>query len=169
MVVSVCYDTTMTTPSEYVEDRLGAHTVWQDSQRVIDDLTQEQRTRDGLAASLRSLRAELEVRQALLLDKIVTQHADDTKRPTEAQIERELKADVAKDGMCQQLKADIVTNQNHLDQSEGKVRTMEIRAKALTARMNQLSGILAFYTSCKNAQTEARRQAVGSPATNWPF
>lgn len=159
----------MTTPIEYVEKELGAHTVWEETRRVLTDLEEGQRTRDSLSASLRVLRHDLEVRQSFLLDKIITDHEGDVKRPAEAQIDRELKAAMAKDAVCQQMKVDIVNNQNHLEDVEGKVRTMEFRLKALTARTTDIAGILQFYAACKNAQTEARKLQVGNPAISWPF
>lgn len=157
------------TPVEFVEDGLDAHKVWKEVQEVTNELDEVGRGRDALSAKLRFLRGQLEERELEIADKIRAENVDLVKPLSEAAFAREHKTRVAHDGECKATNEEISDMQAAHDSAVGRARTLEFRARALTARMNNISQMLNFYAACKSAETEARRQQVTNPATRWPF
>lgn len=157
------------TPVEYVEDRLGAHKVWEDSQTVTEQLHQAMRTRDALNAGVKKLQLELEDREIELTDIVTKGYADLVKQPSQAQIDRDVRSTFDNDDQHRSMRQAIATQRMNLDAAETEVRALEFKGRSLTARMHELASILKFYTACKDAQTQARSMSVSNPAVSWPF
>lgn len=157
------------TPVEYVENGLDAHKVWEESQEVVRRLTDARRMRDELARSVKKARLELDEFEAELIDTVQSGYAKLVKPPSQAQIDRDTKAEVANSVEHRGMRHRIADQQGYLDAAETEVRNLESQARALDSRMKELAAILHFYAACKQAETLARSMALGNPAVTWPF
>ena len=157
------------TPVEYVEDSLGAHKVWEDSQAATEQLHGAMRTRDALNATVKNLLLELEDLEADLIDTVQQRYANLAKPPSQAQIDRDVKSTIANDEDHRTRRRTIGDQRLHLEAAETEVRHLEFKCRSLTARMHELAAVLKFYTACKDAESLARQMTVGSPAARWPF
>lgn len=157
------------TPVEYVENGLGAHKVWEDSQKVNAELHQAMRTRDALIVDARRLQDRLEARETELLDNLLGAYANMPKQPSQAQVERDLKSEVSHDEEHGAVRKAFSEAQSNRDAAVSEVRALEFQSRALTARMLEIGDVLKFYAACKDAQTQARSMSVTNPAANWPF
>lgn len=157
------------TPVEYVENGLGAHKVWEDLQDVVSNLAKARQLRDELSRGVKNLRFELEALEVEIIDNLQGAYANLVKPPTQAQIDRDMKSELAHHEGHVALRRHIVQQQQHLEAAETEVRTLEGQARAFEARLNELAAILNFYASCKQAETQARQLVVSNPAVNWPY
>jgi hypothetical protein len=164
----------MTNPVEWAEKDLGAQQVWDESQSVTTDLQTELRVRDAFAGELRVHQSNLDEAEYLVAERTTAALAENGSRvvgkaPSQAAIDRAVKTAIVEDKTCASLRTMIRDTRINLDGADSRVEGLKIRARALTARMELVAQQLAFYASCKNAETAARNQLVGSPASRWPY
>lgn len=160
----------MTNPVAWAEKDLGAQQVWDESQRVIEDLKREMGVRDAFASEIRVHEFKLDEQKAIVTERAAAAVAEKMgAKTTQAAIDRAVKEELANDDACRTYRQLIVEARINLDAADSRVEGLKIQARAITARMDLVAQQLAFFAACKNAETVARNQLLGSPGSKWPF
>lgn len=162
----------MTTPVEFAEKDLGAQQVWEEFQQTSADLASEMRLRVAFEGEIRAhveRLADAEWEAAEKATAGLFAQSEGGKPPSEATIERVVRQAKRNDEVCASLRKTITEARTNLAASEAQVEVLRLRVKGQTARMELVAQQLAFFASCKSAETAARNQLLGNPGSRWPF
>ncbi len=157
------------TPVEWVQKDLGAQEVWQKYEDSVKRLTEASGHKVVLTGQLRLAQARLDEAEELVVGRVTAELSKGAKPPTQAAIDRAVKTAVASDEACGMFRKDILDIRLKLDAADSHVESLKIEVRSYSTRLSQLGAELRFYAACKEAETEARRAAVGNPATRWPL
>jgi hypothetical protein len=153
------------TPVQYAETILGVHTEYEALESIITDLDDALKNQAALSVMVRQLRHSLSEREYEITCKVRAEYESSS----QAAFDRKVKELIDADPDVQSFRQEILNASNRADTQSAEVRTLEVRAKAKNSRLVELGGLLHYYASCKEAQTEARKQVGGDPSRNWPY
>ena len=159
----------MTTPVEWVEQQFDTQTVWQQYKTTDEEMAGAMDAKAKLTGQLRVAQAKLDEAESLVINEYLGSVGSLAKPPSQAAIDREIKARVSNDGACKALRDAILTLRIRIDDADSQVEVLKLRSRALMNRMSVIAAELRFYATCKEAETTARRLSMGNPAVNWPF
>lgn len=156
-------DTNTRTPVEYAETILGVHSEHAAASELIVQLDRHRRTHVALVADVRRLSETIEDTEF----QIATELRTTQEFKSEAAFDRQLRTVLAGHDTHRALKRELRERRGDADMVEAEVRNLELKVKLANSRLIELGGLLNFYASCKDAQTEARKNA-NDPLRNWP-
>lgn len=140
----------MPNPVVYAERTLGVHIPWEQSQALLVE-------RDELSRQLVTLRGTVRNLKTILEDRTMEIRSDAPSHPewpAKGVQEREkfVKVLIFLDESVQETNSNIEDAQEKLDSADARIKQIEVSLHVLTARMNELSGLLHFYAAAKAAE-----------------
>lgn len=138
----------MTNPVKYAEETLDVHGPWREAQALLTEQENLSSQIVSIRHAIRGSEDTLREREFdLLNDALVTSQSSATARK-EAH-----KQITATDFQCTEARTIISTYKNSLEESEARLHFIERKLHVLTARMNELGGLLQFYAAAKLASS----------------
>lgn len=149
----------MTSAVEYAEKQLDVHGPWIEAQRRLDLHSQASENVRLAKDEIRALKQSLSDRQF----EVTTEAPSTPGYPNAVQARKDfIKLMIAGDPTCNRIEREINHLQSVLDDYQSEVRHHDLGLSVLTARMNELSGLLSFYAAAKLAQTAAAASSQSS-------
>lgn len=149
-------------PVKYAEETLGVHVPWADVQEHLE----AHATETGEAIDLRKLLMQWKhavedrkVELRSLAPGAIPGYAEMSATAAKEAVKNWLDSD--SDLRAAECQVDIVRNE--LDTVEASLKHRELALHGLTARMNELAGLLKFYTQAKQAAAAAAERPAQQP------
>lgn len=144
-------------PVEYAEKVLGIHTVYEEAQQRLDQHEASMQRIRELKNDLRNYRNQRTDKEMELvtLAPQMWPHDSATAR------KEKLKLHMANDPDLRELDHKIDVCKFELDSAESEARHHELGLNVLSARMNQLGGVMHYYAEVKREITETTIQPQG--------
>lgn len=137
---------------QYAEQTLGVHVPWEDAQRALASHQEHSDKSDELRRSIRGFKQAIDDRKMV----IATEAPSHKDWPDGVQKQRDFtKVLYAMDENLGDLESSLDAAQADLDHSENARKHQEQVLYAVTARMNELGGLLHFYAAAKDAENRA--------------
>lgn len=138
-------------PVQYAEQVLAVHVPWEEAQRHLDLHADASEHVDLTRREIRAVKANIEDRKAE-----VTAEAPSTRGyPEGVQARRDFtKLLLASDDKLTSMEKHLDNLHSMLDDYQSAVKHHELALYAVTARMNELGGLLQFYSVAKAAETK---------------
>lgn len=141
------------TPVTYAEDNLGVHEVYNNSMAAHDDLNASLGDHAREAKELRRLHDEVDTREYELATEV---RASDPTISQEA-LKRAIRDAQQTDESIIALRRSIRDAQDRQEDAQALVEMNKYRLRVLSARMNELGGLLAFYAAVKSSSKPSAR------------
>lgn len=167
----------MTDPVEWVQKDLGAQQVWEKYEDAVRELGSASEQKLNFTSLLRSAQAKLDEAEEAVISRVGAELAREAKSsapsgtgkaPTQAALDRAVKSGIAGDEMCKSIRKDLLLTRLGLDEADARLEYLKIKVRSYSTRLSEIAAELRFYAACKEAETEARRVAVGNPGNRWP-
>lgn len=142
----------MANPIEYAEEMLRVHAVHADAEAAHTALETALDHYAKSAQLIREITASIETREY----DLVAEHRGANPDISQAALDRWLKEQVHADDTLKELHADLRTAQDHQAQEHADVEKNKYRLRVLSARMNELGGLLTFYAAAKYVAAQKR-------------
>lgn len=133
----------------YAEGSLNVHAVYTEAQESLEALGKHQRTATDLTDTKRRLMVALDDRE---MELVSTERAANPDM-SQAAFDRHIKLVLAADSEMVDYRSQVLDLQFKLDEANASVAHTEAHIKILTARMNELGGLLTFYAATKGAHS----------------
>lgn len=139
----------MPNPVQYAEDHLGVHEVWKEAERrliVHSDLTDQIKE---LNRRIRDAKDNLADREA----SIVADNGAAIVGMSKTAAKEHMKVVIDADPEIQRIRDQIATADAERAEADADLRHHDLGLKVLTARMQELGGLLEFYAAAKRNTT----------------
>ncbi len=133
-------------PVEYAEETLGVHAVYEEA---VERLAKHEAAKTAYLTSLGGIRyaeQQIESREAEIVSEQRGEHPDMGIQ----EFKLHVKTVGAGDDRMQELSSALTEEKANRDESEQDMRHHELGVRALTARMQELGGLLDFYAAAKS-------------------
>lgn len=134
-------------PVEYAEGTLGVHQVWDEAN---DRLVAHEVVKDRYLASLSGIRY-VEQQIATREGEIVAEQRGEHPDMKIMEFKQHIAAVMATDEKAVELNTSLAEEKDIRDAAKADMQHHELGLQALTARMNELAGLLEFYAAAKQA------------------
>lgn len=145
-------------PIAYAEDTLNVHGVHSEASQAYAALEEALDQYTELGRVIREVTDAIETREY----DLVAAHRGENPDISQAALDRWLKEQVHKDETLSDLHRDLRTAQDGQAAKHAEVDKNKYRLRVLTARMNELGGLLTFLAAAKYATVQQRPE----PATS---
>ncbi len=138
----------MPNPVTYAEETLGVHDVYAECRTRLQGHDEARNIYLDAIAQLRDLRAAVTTREA----EITSDERGEHPEMKITAFKDHLKVVFEADTVHMAYRDEIAIQEIRRDQAESEMRHHELGIRALTARMHELAGLLAFYGAAKEAK-----------------
>lgn len=135
------------TPVAYAEGTLGVHDVYEQSLEAHKQLEAALGLYADAAASIREINGAIEAREY----DLVAAHRGENPDISLSALDRWLKDQRHADDSLRELRDDLLNKQADSDSAHVNIEKYKYRLRVLSARMNELGGLLNFFASAKMA------------------
>jgi hypothetical protein len=142
------------TPVDYAEDVLGVHAVATEADDVHAALASHLAVHATAASTIRSLNDRIDAREFELAGEIRSEHPD----ISQTALERAIKDARQSDDVMRGLRRELRDVQSEQDLAQADIERNKYRLRVLSARMNELGGLLAFYGAAKVSATQRKHE-----------
>lgn len=139
----------MPNPVHYAEDYLGVHEVWEEAEHRLLDHRRLTEDIKELNRRIRGAKENLADRESVL----VADHGADLVGLSKTAAKEHMKAVIDADAEAQRIRDQIATAEAERQEADLDLRHQEVGLKVLTARMQELDGLLEFYAASKRNTT----------------
>jgi hypothetical protein len=141
------------TPVDYAEITLGVHDVYAEAVKTQSVLTGAQSRVVAATRERRHTEELLAETEQEVIAELRAKYAD----VSDTAFQRLAKQELVKDKRMRDLRDKHREAQAGADLAEAEQRAAEFQLRLLTARMNEIGGLLFFYGAAKMASTQARK------------
>lgn len=134
---------------EYAEDTLGVHKVYDDCTQRLEEHDKAKNTYLTALSDIRQLKAAVVEREAEITSDERGKHPD----MKITAFKQHVGVKCEQDTVHKAYRDDLAVAESSRDEAEQDMRHHELGVRALTARMNELGGLLEFYSAAKQAAT----------------
>jgi hypothetical protein len=146
-------------PVTYAEGTLGVHSVYDEAKTTLAALETALTDAARHAAERRSLAEQVADREVVLASDERAAQPD----MSQTAFDRHIKAVLRRDPTLASLRHDLQGAQAQEDMANAKAKALDATVRALSARMNELGGLLAFYAARIPPPNTATSPATPAP------
>lgn len=133
----------------YAEKDLGVHKVFEEAQERLTVHAVYSAERQDCNSRIRQIKSDQADREAVVAAEL---RGQDPKASATA-FKEMLKAALAADEETTHLREDLLAEESGRERAESEIHHHELGIRMLTARMEELAGLLHYYGAAKQAQT----------------
>jgi chromosome segregation ATPase len=137
-------------PVAYAEEDLGVHAAYRDAREAQEALDAALDTYASCAATIRSVHDSIDQRKYELANQVRGEKHD----ISQTALDRALKDFERTDDELISLRTQLMERQDEQEVAHAAITKNKYRLRVLSARMNELGGLLAFLASAKNAAAQ---------------
>lgn len=147
---------------QYAEQTLEVHVPWEDAKFCLDVHAETTLKVDELRRKIRGHKQRIEDRKM----EVATEAPSHPDYPPDGVTKQRdfLKVLLGNDQDLSDLESALDAMTSDLEHHTSLVKHQELRLYALTARMNELGGLLNFYAVAKSAETQVQHEPASEPA-----
>jgi hypothetical protein len=139
----------MSGPRNYAENDLGVHRVYEDTDQPLADLNEALDEYAKQSQRIRQANDRIEQTEYELASDLRGESPD----LSQEALKRALKEKHRTDEQLVSMRGVIMDAQHKQEQAHARAEMAKYRLRVLSARMNELGGLLAFYAAVKNRPT----------------